>query len=38
MADIREIKAQRIEDDHAGTFDVIKFLKDLRVSEAQANI
>jgi hypothetical protein len=30
MEDIRKLIATKIEDDHAGTFDMIKFLKDMR--------
>jgi hypothetical protein len=30
MADVRQAIAKKIEDDPTGTFDVIKFLKELR--------
>ena len=36
MAEVKEIIAKEIENDNAGTFDVIQFLKDLRVAEPKA--
>jgi hypothetical protein len=30
MEDIRKLIEKKIKDDHAGTFDVIKFLKDMK--------
>jgi len=35
MAEVRKVIAERIEEDHSGTFDVIKFLKDFRFLEPQ---
>ena len=38
MADVWKVIAKETENDHSGTFDVIQFLKDLRVAKPKANV